>query len=103
MPKLTDVKKVLVIGSGPIIIGQAAEFDYAGTQACRALKEEGFEVVLDENSPTIYITSINGVEQTNDAGWVYKIDDEITMDEASDIILTEGMEVTWEYMSWSDF
>ena len=44
MPKRSDVKKVLVIGSGPIIIGQAAEFDYAGTQACRALKEEGIEV-----------------------------------------------------------
>ena len=46
MPKRTDIKKVLVIGSGPIIIGQAAEFDYAGTQACLALKEEGYEVIL---------------------------------------------------------
>ena len=46
MPKRTDIKKVLVIGSGPIVIGQAAEFDYAGTQACLALKEEGYEVVL---------------------------------------------------------
>ena len=44
MPKYTDIKKVLVLGSGPIVIGQAAEFDYAGTQACRALKEEGLEV-----------------------------------------------------------
>ena len=46
MPKNPDIKKVLVIGSGPIVIGQAAEFDYAGTQACRSLKEEGVEVVL---------------------------------------------------------
>ena len=46
MPRNKDIKKVLVIGSGPIIIGQAAEFDYAGTQACRSLKEEGMEVVL---------------------------------------------------------
>ena len=46
MPKLQNIKKVLVIGSGPIIIGQAAEFDYAGTQACRSLKEEGLEVYL---------------------------------------------------------
>ena len=46
MPKRNDIKKVLVIGSGPIVIGQAAEFDYAGTQACLALKEEGYEVVL---------------------------------------------------------
>ena len=44
MPKRTDIKKVMVIGSGPIVIGQAAEFDYAGTQACLALKEEGYEV-----------------------------------------------------------
>ena len=47
MPKNNSIKKVLVIGSGPIVIGQAAEFDYAGTQACRSLKEEGIEVVLD--------------------------------------------------------
>ena len=46
MPKNKDIKKVLVIGSGPIVIGQAAEFDYAGTQACLSLKEEGVEVVL---------------------------------------------------------
>ena len=59
MPKLTDVKKVLVIGSGPIIIGQAAEFDYAGTQACRALKEEGFEVVLVNSNPATIMTDIN--------------------------------------------
>ena len=52
MPKLKDIKKVLVIGSGPIIIGQAAEFDYAGTQACLALKEEGLEVVLINDPPS---------------------------------------------------
>ena len=46
MPLRSDIKKVLVIGSGPIVIGQAAEFDYAGAQACRALKQEGLEVVL---------------------------------------------------------
>ncbi len=46
MPKRNDIKKILVIGSGPIVIGQAAEFDYAGTQACLSLKEEGYEVVL---------------------------------------------------------
>lgn len=50
MPKDPSIKKVLVIGSGPIIIGQAAEFDYSGTQACRALKSEGIEVVLDRKS-----------------------------------------------------
>lgn len=56
MPKNKDIKKVLVIGSGPIIIGQAAEFDYAGTQACRALKEEGIEVVLINSNPATIMT-----------------------------------------------
>ena len=56
MPLRQDIKKVLVIGSGPIIIGQAAEFDYAGTQACRALKEEGLEVVLINSNPATIMT-----------------------------------------------
>nr|MCR4610570.1 carbamoyl-phosphate synthase large subunit [Lachnospiraceae bacterium] len=56
MPKRTDIKKVLVIGSGPIVIGQAAEFDYAGTQACLALKEEGYEVVLANSNPATIMT-----------------------------------------------
>lgn len=56
MPKIDDIKKVLVIGSGPIIIGQAAEFDYAGTQACRSLKEEGVEVVLVNSNPATIMT-----------------------------------------------
>lgn len=56
MPKLTDIQKIMVIGSGPIIIGQAAEFDYSGTQACRALKEEGFHVVLINSNPATIMT-----------------------------------------------
>ncbi len=56
MPLRSDIKKVLVIGSGPIVIGQAAEFDYAGTQACRALKEEGLEVVLVNSNPATIMT-----------------------------------------------
>ena len=56
MPRNKDIKKVLVIGSGPIIIGQAAEFDYAGTQACRSLKEEGLEVVLLNSNPATIMT-----------------------------------------------
>ena len=56
MPKIADIKKVLVIGSGPIVIGQAAEFDYAGTQACRSLKEEGIEVVLLNSNPATIMT-----------------------------------------------
>lgn len=59
MPKNKDIKKVLVIGSGPIVIGQAAEFDYAGTQACRSLKEEGMEVVLVNSNPATIMTDKN--------------------------------------------
>ncbi len=59
MPKYTSIKKVLVIGSGPIIIGQAAEFDYSGTQACRALKAEGIEVVLVNSNPATIMTDPN--------------------------------------------
>ena len=56
MPKRTDIKKILVIGSGPIVIGQAAEFDYAGTQACLALKEEGYQVILCNSNPATIMT-----------------------------------------------
>ena len=56
MPKRTDLKNIMIIGSGPIVIGQAAEFDYAGTQACRVLKEEGVEVVLVNSNPATIMT-----------------------------------------------
>ena len=59
MPRIQNIKKVLVIGSGPIIIGQAAEFDYSGTQACRSLKEEGFEVVLVNSNPATIMTDVH--------------------------------------------
>ncbi len=63
MPKRADIKKVLVIGSGPIVIGQAAEFDYAGTQACRSLKEEGIEVCLVNSNPATIMTDKNIADQ----------------------------------------
>ncbi len=63
MPKRTDIKKIMVIGSGPIIIGQAAEFDYAGTQACLALKEEGYEVVLVNSNPATIMTDKEVADQ----------------------------------------
>ncbi|HIW51855.1 MAG TPA: carbamoyl-phosphate synthase large subunit [Candidatus Alistipes excrementipullorum] len=59
MPKRLDIKKVMVIGSGPIVIGQAAEFDYAGTQACLALREEGYEVILVNSNPATIMTDTN--------------------------------------------
>ncbi|MFR1983578.1 MAG: hypothetical protein ACLS4Z_07490 [Christensenellaceae bacterium] len=60
MPKRSDIKKVLVIGSGPIVIGQAAEFDYAGAQACRVLKNEGINVVLCNSNPATIMTDRAG-------------------------------------------
>lgn len=59
MPKRSDIKKIMVIGSGPIVIGQAAEFDYAGTQACLALKEEGYEVILVNSNPATIMTDVS--------------------------------------------
>ena len=55
MAKRNDLKRIMIIGSGPIVIGQAAEFDYAGTQACLALKEEGYEVILVNSNPATII------------------------------------------------
>src|SRR5205809_7681668 len=56
MPKRTDISKILIIGSGPIVIGQACEFDYSGTQACKALREEGYEIVLVNSNPATIMT-----------------------------------------------
>ncbi len=63
MPKREDIKKVMVIGSGPIVIGQAAEFDYAGTQACLALREEGYEVILANSNPATIMTDTNNADK----------------------------------------
>lgn len=64
MPKRTDIKRILVIGSGPIVIGQACEFDYSGTQACRVLKEDGYEVVLVNSNPATIMTDPQLVDRT---------------------------------------
>ncbi|MBU0899744.1 carbamoyl-phosphate synthase large subunit [bacterium] len=64
MPKRTDIHKILIIGSGPIIIGQACEFDYSGTQACKALREEGYEIVLVNSNPATIMTDPNMADKT---------------------------------------
>src|SRR5579862_5327068 len=64
MPKRTDIRKILLIGSGPIIIGQACEFDYSGTQACKALREEGYEVVLVNSNPATIMTDPGTSDRT---------------------------------------
>ena len=64
MPKRTDLHRILLIGSGPIVIGQAAEFDYSGTQAVKALKEEGYEVVLVNSNPATIMTDPELADRT---------------------------------------
>jgi carbamoyl-phosphate synthase large subunit len=64
LPKRTDIKRVLVIGSGPIVIGQACEFDYSGTQACKALRSEGLEVVLVNSNPATIMTDPEIADRT---------------------------------------
>jgi len=64
MPKRTDIKKILIIGAGPIVIGQACEFDYSGTQACKALKEEGYQVVLLNSNPATIMTDPDFADRT---------------------------------------
>src|SRR5260370_34244759 len=64
MPKRTDLKKILLIGSGPIIIGQACEFDYSGTQACKALRDEGYVVVLVNSNPATIMTDPEMADRT---------------------------------------
>ena len=64
MPKRTDIKTILVIGSGPIVIGQACEFDYSGTQACKVLKEEGYRVVLVNSNPATIMTDPSMADRT---------------------------------------
>ena len=81
MPKIDDINRVLVIGSGPIVIGQAAEFDYSGTQACRALREEGIEVVLINSNPATIMTD----KQSADKVYI----EPITLETVKKIIIKE--------------
>ena len=64
MPKRKDLKKILVVGAGPIIIGQACEFDYSGTQACKALKDEGYKVILINSNPATIMTDPDVADNT---------------------------------------
>src|SRR6059036_4374682 len=64
MPRRQDIRRILVVGSGPIVIGQACEFDYSGTQACKALKEEGFEVILVNSNPATIMTDPGLADRT---------------------------------------
>ncbi|WP_026509698.1 carbamoyl-phosphate synthase large subunit [Butyrivibrio sp. LC3010] len=87
MPKNKDVKKVLVIGSGPIVIGQAAEFDYAGTQACRSLKEEGIEVILVNSNPATIMTDKDIADEVYIEPLTVKVLEQIIEKEKPDSVL----------------
>ena len=64
MPKRKDIKKIMIIGAGPIVIGQACEFDYSGAQACKALKEEGYKITLVNSNPATIMTDPNLADKT---------------------------------------
>ena len=87
MPKNKEIKKVLVIGSGPIVIGQAAEFDYAGTQACRSLKEEGIEVVLVNSNPATIMTDKEIADEVYIEPLTAKVLEQIILKEKPDSVL----------------
>jgi carbamoyl-phosphate synthase large subunit len=87
VPKRTDLKKILLIGSGPIVIGQACEFDYSGTQACKALREEGYEVVLVNSNPATIMTDPNMADRTYIEPLTWEIVEKIIEKERPDAIL----------------
>ena len=87
MPKRKDLKKILVIGAGPIIIGQACEFDYSGTQACKALKDEGYKVVLINSNPATIMTDPEVADKTYIEPITIEILEKILIKEKPDAIL----------------
>ena len=87
MPKDTSIKKILLIGSGPIVIGQGCEFDYSGVQACKALKEEGYEVVLVNSNPATIMTDPEFADRTYVEPVTPQIVEKIIQRESPDALL----------------
>ena len=87
MPKRKDIKKILVVGAGPIIIGQACEFDYSGTQACKALKDEGYKVILINSNPATIMTDPDVADKTYIEPITIEILEKILIEEKPDAIL----------------
>ena len=87
MPRRDDIHKILLIGSGPIVIGQACEFDYSGTQACKALREEGYEVVLVNSNPATIMTDPGTADQTYIEPLTWQIVEKIIEREKPDALL----------------
>ena len=88
MPKRTDIRSILIIGSGPIVIGQACEFDYSGTQACKALKEEGYRVILVNSNPAMIMTDPDLADRTYIEPFTSETLERIIEREKSDVILS---------------
>src|SRR3981081_754068 len=88
MPRRNDIKRVLIIGSGPIIIGQACEFDYSGAQACKSLKADGFEVVLINSNPATIMTDPNLADRTYVEPLSVEFAEEIIRRERPDALLS---------------
>src|SRR5262245_33806045 len=87
MPRRDDIEKVLLIGSGPIVIGQACEFDYSGTQACKALREEGYQVVLVNSNPATIMTDPETADRTYVEPITPEVLERIIARERPDVIL----------------
>ena len=94
MPKRRDIKKILVIGPGPIIIGQACEFDYSGTQACKALKDEGYKVILINSNPATIMTDPGVADKTYIEPITIKVLEEVIKKEKPDAILPTTVSYT---------
>src|ERR1700758_1770903 len=87
MPRRTDLRKILLIGSGPIVIGQACEFDYSGTQACKALREEGYTVVLVNSNPATIMTDPETADRTYIEPTTWQVVEKIIAAERPDALL----------------
>ena len=87
MPKRTDIKKILIVGAGPIVIGQACEFDYSGTQACKALKDEGYKVILINSNPATIMTDPGVADKTYIEPITIEVLEEIIKKEKPEAIL----------------
>src|ERR671929_49720 len=87
MPKRTDLRKILLIGSGPIVIGQACEFDYSGTQACKALREEGYTVILVNSNPATIMTDPGMADRTYIEPITWQVVAKIIEKEKPDVLL----------------
>src|SRR6056300_1841569 len=87
MPKRTDIKKIFILGSGPIVIGQACEFDYSGTQACKALREEGYQVVLANSNPATIMTDPETADRTYIEPLTWQVLEKVIAEEKPDAVL----------------